>query len=38
MILENKTAKILDFDNTQKLYPSKICVSTVYPYILPYIL
>ena len=30
MILENKTAKILDFDNPQKLHPSKICVSTIY--------
>ena len=35
MILEIKT---LDFDNPQNLYPSKICASTVYPYILPYIL
>ena len=38
MILENKTAKILDFDNPQKLHPSKVCASMVYPYILPYIL
>ena len=36
MILENKTAKILYFDNPQKLHLSKICVSIVYPYITLY--
>ena len=29
MILENKTTKILDFDHTQKLHPSKICTHMV---------
>ena len=30
MILENKTAKILDFDHPRKLHPLKICMHTVH--------
>ena len=30
MILENKTAKILDFDHPQILHPLKICMYAVY--------
>ena len=29
MILENKIAKILNFDHPQKLHPSKICTCLV---------
>ena len=29
MILENTTAKILDFDRSRKLHPSKICMHTI---------
>ena len=33
MILENKAAKILNFNRLQKLHPSKICMYMVYIYI-----